>query len=144
MALAAAEKEHGALDEDTAERIKAYSAATDNVGLFFGEDIFIAIRSIILIALIVPSASWSTLSQIIAAVIHGPVGAKGPISDITPSSLTVCAGRWSMHWAPMGTSSRDRHRSELRRAVMQRRNRQLGREESGMGTAGLEPATSRV
>ena len=49
MALAAAEKEHGPLDEETSERIKAMSAATDNVGLFFGEDIFIAISSILLI-----------------------------------------------------------------------------------------------
>jgi uncharacterized membrane protein len=49
MALAAAEKEHGQLDEDTAEHVKAMSAATDNVGLFFGEDIFIAISSILLI-----------------------------------------------------------------------------------------------
>jgi uncharacterized membrane protein len=49
MALAAAEKEHGELDEPTTERVKAMSAATDNVGLFFGEDIFIAISSILLI-----------------------------------------------------------------------------------------------
>jgi uncharacterized membrane protein len=49
MALAAAEKEHGPLDEDTSERVKAMSAATDNVGLFFGEDIFIAVSSILLI-----------------------------------------------------------------------------------------------
>ncbi|MGE5564039.1 MAG: DUF969 domain-containing protein [Bacillota bacterium] len=49
MALAAAEKEHGELDEDRAEHVKAMSAATDNVGLFFGEDIFIAISSILLI-----------------------------------------------------------------------------------------------
>lgn len=49
MALAAAEKEHGALDEATSERVKAWSAATDNVGVFFGEDIFIAIGSIALI-----------------------------------------------------------------------------------------------
>jgi uncharacterized membrane protein len=49
MALAAAEKEHGELDEETSERVKAMSAATDNVGLFFGEDIFIAISSILLI-----------------------------------------------------------------------------------------------
>jgi uncharacterized membrane protein len=49
MALAAAEKEYGILDEPTAERVKALSAATDNVGLFFGEDIFIAISSILLI-----------------------------------------------------------------------------------------------
>jgi uncharacterized membrane protein len=49
MALAAAEKQHGELDEDAAEGVKALSAATDNVGLFFGEDIFIAIASILLI-----------------------------------------------------------------------------------------------
>ena len=49
MAIAAAEKEHGELDEETAERVKAMSAATDNVGLFFGEDIFLAIASILLI-----------------------------------------------------------------------------------------------
>ena len=49
MALAAAEQQHGTLDEETSEKVKSYSAATDNVGLFFGEDIFIAIGSIILI-----------------------------------------------------------------------------------------------
>ncbi len=49
MAVAAAEKEHGSLDEATDEKVKAMSAATDNVGLFFGEDIFIAIASILLI-----------------------------------------------------------------------------------------------
>jgi len=49
MALAAAEKQHGKLDEETIERVKAISAATDNVGLFFGEDIFLAVASILLI-----------------------------------------------------------------------------------------------
>src|SRR5687767_10825452 len=49
MALAAAEKQQGELDEPTSEKVKAYSAATDNVGLFFGEDIFFAIASIVLI-----------------------------------------------------------------------------------------------
>ena len=49
MAVAAAEKQHGELGESTAERVKAMAAATDNVGLFFGEDIFIAIASILLI-----------------------------------------------------------------------------------------------
>ena len=49
MALAAAEKQNGTLDEATAEHVAAMSAATDNVGLFFGEDIFIAISSILLI-----------------------------------------------------------------------------------------------
>jgi uncharacterized membrane protein len=49
MAVAAAEKQHGELDDPTAEQVKAMAAATDNVGLFFGEDIFIAIASILLI-----------------------------------------------------------------------------------------------
>ncbi len=35
-------------NEDRREEVKAMSAATDNVGLFFGEDIFIAIGSILL------------------------------------------------------------------------------------------------
>jgi len=49
MAVAAAEKQHGKLDENTEQRVKAMSAATDNIGLFFGEDIFVAIASILLI-----------------------------------------------------------------------------------------------
>lgn len=35
-------------DQAAAERVKAMAAGTDNVGLFFGEDIFIAIGSILL------------------------------------------------------------------------------------------------
>ena len=35
-------------DQADADRVKAMAAATDNVGLFFGEDIFIAIGSILL------------------------------------------------------------------------------------------------
>ena len=49
MAVAAAEQQGAELDEETVEQVKAYSAATDNVGLFFGEDIFFAIGSIVLI-----------------------------------------------------------------------------------------------
>jgi uncharacterized membrane protein len=49
MALAAAEKQHGQLTEKEADQVKSFAAATDNVGLFFGEDIFIAIGSIVLI-----------------------------------------------------------------------------------------------
>src|SRR4029450_7144205 len=49
MSLAAPEKQHGELTEEEAEQVKAYAAATDNVGLFFGEDIFFAIGSIVLI-----------------------------------------------------------------------------------------------
>ena len=49
MAEAAAAKVHGPIDRETSDRIKAMSAATDNVGRFFGEDIFLAIASILLI-----------------------------------------------------------------------------------------------
>lgn len=81
MALAAAEKQHGELDEETTEKVKAYSAATDNVGLFFGEDIFFAIGSIVLIQQILSTygytmsplhlAMWAIPSAIAAFLIHG-------------------------------------------------------------------------
>ena len=48
MAVAAAERQ-APLDDRLRQRIKAHAAGTDNVGLFFGEDIFIAIGSIVLI-----------------------------------------------------------------------------------------------
>jgi uncharacterized membrane protein len=48
MAEAAAERQEPGLTEDARERVKAQAAATDNVGLFFGEDVFIAIGSILL------------------------------------------------------------------------------------------------
>jgi uncharacterized membrane protein len=80
MALAAADKEHGALDEATAEKVKAMSAATDNVGLFFGEDVFIAIGSIVLIQQILSTygyniaplhlAMWAIPSAICAFFVH--------------------------------------------------------------------------
>jgi uncharacterized membrane protein len=81
MALAAAEKEHGPLDEDTTERVKAMSAATDNVGVFFGEDIFLAVSSILLIQGALAGfgiqltpfqlSVWAIPTAICAFVIHG-------------------------------------------------------------------------
>jgi uncharacterized membrane protein len=81
MALAAAEKEHGKLDEDTVEHVKAMSAATDNVGLFFGEDIFLAVSSILLIQGALAGfgiqltpfqlSVWAIPSAICAFLIHG-------------------------------------------------------------------------
>ena len=80
MALAAAEKQHGELTENEAEKVKAYAAATDNVGLFFGEDIFFAIGSIVLIQQILAGygynlaplelALWAIPSAICAFLIH--------------------------------------------------------------------------
>ena len=81
MALAAAEKQHGELDEATAEHVKAMAAGTDNVGLFFGEDIFFAIGSIVLIQATLATykidlaplelAVWAIPSAIAAFLIHG-------------------------------------------------------------------------
>jgi uncharacterized membrane protein len=81
MAVAAAEKQHGKLDEETSERVKAMSAATDNVGLFFGEDIFLAIASILLIQSSLASfgiqltpfqlSVWAIPTAICAFLIHG-------------------------------------------------------------------------
>ena len=81
MALAAAEKQHGRLTEEEAEKVKAYSAATDNVGLFFGEDIFFAIGSIVLIQATLATygydltplelALWAIPTAVAAFVIHG-------------------------------------------------------------------------
>jgi len=81
MAIAAAEKQHGAIDEETAERVKAMAAATDNVGLFFGEDIFLAIASILLIQgsmagfgiQLTPFqlSVWAIPTAICAFIIHG-------------------------------------------------------------------------
>lgn len=47
MAEGAAEKNFGALPGNVRYRLRAMSAATDNVGLFFGEDIFVAFGAII-------------------------------------------------------------------------------------------------
>ena len=80
MALAAAEQRHGTLTEDEAELVKAAAAATDNVGLFFGEDIFFAIGSIVLIQATLATygivlaplelAVWAIPTAIAAFVIH--------------------------------------------------------------------------
>jgi uncharacterized membrane protein len=81
MAEAAAEKTHGKLDEDDRQKVLGMSAATDNVGLFFGEDIFFAIASILLIQGVFESygypltplqlSVWAIPTAICAFLIHG-------------------------------------------------------------------------
>ena len=81
MALAAAEKDHGKVDEITAEKVQAMSAATDNIGLFFGEDIFLAVSSILLIQGALAGfgiqltpfqlSVWAIPTAICAFLIHG-------------------------------------------------------------------------
>lgn len=77
MAEAAAE----AQGSDDPEAIRALAAATDNVGLFFGEDIFIAIGSILLMKGVLEGygiviepfhlSVWAIPSAVAAFLIHG-------------------------------------------------------------------------
>ncbi len=81
MAEAAAENRFGGISERTRNRIRAHAAATDNIGVFFGEDIFIAIGSILLIRGFLDQngvhveatslAVWAVPTAICAFVIHG-------------------------------------------------------------------------
>ena len=78
MAEAAAEGQ-GASDQG--ERVKALTAATDNVGLFFGEDIFIAIGSILLMVGVLQGygiavepfelSVWAIPTAVAAFLVHG-------------------------------------------------------------------------
>jgi uncharacterized membrane protein len=80
MAEAAAERQDPELEEAARERVKAYAAATDNVGLFFGEDIFIAIGSILLMVGFLAQngirleplqlSKWAIPTAILAFLIH--------------------------------------------------------------------------
>ena len=79
MAEAAAETQVGSDAES--ERVKAMSAATDNIGLFFGEDIFLAIGSILLMKGVLEGygirleplqlSIWAIPTAIAAFLIHG-------------------------------------------------------------------------
>ena len=80
MAEAAAENRFGALPQRIRDRIRAHSAGVDNIAVFFGEDIFIAIGSILLIkgfldqsgVHVEPAhlALWAVPTAIAAFVIH--------------------------------------------------------------------------
>jgi uncharacterized membrane protein len=81
MAEGAAEAKLGELSQKTRYRIRANAAAVDNIGVFFGEDIFIAIGSILLIRGFLDQngihveptqlAVWAVPTAICAFVIHG-------------------------------------------------------------------------
>ena len=81
MAEAAAETHHGPLADDARQTIRAHAAAADNVALFFGEDIFIAIASILLIkgfleqnGIIVEPLQlsvWAIPTAFVALLVHG-------------------------------------------------------------------------
>lgn len=81
MSEAAAEKETGPLTHDQRQRVLALDAATDNVGLFFGEDVFVAIGAVLLIQgfyaqngiVLEPLhiALWALPTAVAAFAIHG-------------------------------------------------------------------------
>jgi uncharacterized membrane protein len=80
MAEGAFENAYGEISVETRNRIRAHSAAVDNIALFFGEDIFIAIGSILLIRGFLDQngihvepmqlAVWAIPTAICALVIH--------------------------------------------------------------------------
>ncbi|AIL32234.1 DUF969 domain-containing protein [Basilea psittacipulmonis] len=81
MAEGATTNHHGTPPKYVSDRIRAMSAATDNVGLFFGEDIFVAFGAIILMQTILENANihvlplhiafWGIPTAIAAFLIHG-------------------------------------------------------------------------
>lgn len=81
MTEAAAERDNPAITQDGRNKVKAMAAATDNVGIFFGEDIFLAIASILLIKGFLESAGiivqplqlsvWAIPTALAAFAVHG-------------------------------------------------------------------------
>lgn len=80
MTEATATRRFGALDPEVRERVRALAAATDNVGLFFGEDVFLAFSGVLLIQAFYDSQGihldplsiglWALPTAIAAFVIH--------------------------------------------------------------------------
>jgi uncharacterized membrane protein len=81
MAERAAERSAAPLDQKTRWYVRAHAATVDNIGLFFGEDVFIAIGSILLIKSFLEQngfrvepadlAKWAIPTAIAAFIIHG-------------------------------------------------------------------------
>jgi len=81
MAEAAAARDNPDITDVGRDRVKAMAAATDNIGLFFGEDIFLAIASILLIKGFLEGAGiivqplqlsvWAIPTAIAAFAVHG-------------------------------------------------------------------------
>lgn len=81
MAEAAAEVRMGPISDRVRYLIRAYAASADNVGAFFGEDIFIAVSSILLIKGFLQQSGfeiaplrlsvWAIPTAVMAFAIHG-------------------------------------------------------------------------
>jgi uncharacterized membrane protein len=80
MAEGAAEARAGTLSDSLRQHVRAMAAATDNVGLFFGEDIFVAFGAIVLMQTILRAegievdplkmALWGLPTAVCAFIIH--------------------------------------------------------------------------
>lgn len=81
MAEAAAEARYGELPDKTRHLIDAHAAGVDNIGVFFGEDIFLAMGSVLLIKGFLEQngivlqplaiALWAIPTALSVFVIHG-------------------------------------------------------------------------
>lgn len=81
MAEAAAELQDPNITDDEREKVRAMSAATDNIALFFGEDVFLAIGSILLMVGFMQQSGievapfelslWAIPTAIAAFLVHG-------------------------------------------------------------------------
>lgn len=81
MAEAAAELKHGDITDEERDRVRALTAGTDNVALFFGEDVFLAIGSILLMVGFLAQSGievqpltlslWAIPTAIAAFLVHG-------------------------------------------------------------------------
>ncbi|MFL6628474.1 MAG: DUF969 domain-containing protein [Vitreoscilla sp.] len=108
MAEGAAEARHGTLPDKVRHRLRAMAASADNVGLFFGEDIFVAFGAVVLITTFLHGsgidveplhvALWGIPTAAVAFIVHawrlhridaalarelGP-----PVADDTPADTT--------------------------------------------------------
>lgn len=80
MAEGATQARYGKLPDHIRHKLRAYAAATDNVGLFFGEDIFVAFGAIVLMTTFLREAGidlepihvalWGIPTAVCAFVIH--------------------------------------------------------------------------
>jgi len=80
MAEGAAEARHGTLPDKVRHRLRALAASADNVGLFFGEDIFVAFGAVVLITTFLHGsgidveplhvALWGIPTAVVAFIVH--------------------------------------------------------------------------
>lgn len=104
MTEGAAETRYGKLTDAVRYKLRAYAAATDNIGLFFGEDIFVAFGAIVLMSTFLHEAGidveplhialWGIPTAISAFTVHG----------FRLSRLDAALDR-EMHYQPAGKTT---------------------------------------